>query len=140
MTVAAPPMLLVMTSARINILGGKSNTFHHYLHVSKFRNVTLQSLMVTGPTSKMVVTLSKKAERNAVRRHIITVKYHRFPFDCLYVLIATYSKNPESGQSKKFGVSFVPVVEKMPIMIIMPNKRPSVSKSILAITLVVTFG
>lgn len=101
MTVAAPPMLLVMTSASINIRGGKSNTFHHYSHDSKFRNVTLHSLMVTGPTSKMVVTLSKKAERKAVSKHIMTVKYHKFPFDCLYVLIATYSKNPESGQLKK---------------------------------------
>lgn len=65
---------------------------------SKFRSITLHSLIVTGPTSKMVVTLSKKAERKAVRRHIITVKYHKFPFDCLYVLIATYSKNPENVQ------------------------------------------
>lgn len=74
---------------------------------------TLQILIVTGAKSKMVVTLSRKAEIMAVNKHMTIVMYQRFPFDNLYTLTAPHSKTP--------------VVEKIPTMIIIPNNRPTVS-------------
>jgi hypothetical protein len=35
--------------------------------------------MVTGATSRMVVTLSKKAEMTLVSVHMARVRYHRLP-------------------------------------------------------------
>jgi hypothetical protein len=77
---------------------------------------TLQSFMVTGPRRRMVVTLSRRAERTAARAHSMQVKYHKFPRANLYVFTEINSKNP--------------VEEKIPTRIIIPKSRPKVSKSI----------
>lgn len=75
--------------------------------------ITLHKRRVTGATSKIVVTLSRKAEVTAVNMHSIITKRQRLPLENLYALTAEYSKKP--------------VVEKIPTRTIIPNRRPIVS-------------
>ncbi len=63
--VAAPPILENITSAIMSGTGSKSKT--------------LAICMVTGTISKIVVTLSRKAENTAVIVHSITESLHMEP-------------------------------------------------------------
>uniref|UniRef100_A0A1I8JGD9 CCHC-type domain-containing protein n=1 Tax=Macrostomum lignano TaxID=282301 RepID=A0A1I8JGD9_9PLAT len=81
---------------------------------------TSHSLMVTGAISRMVVTLSKKAEITAANRHSSVTSAIVRPLASRNASTATQSKKPDS--------------EKMPTMTIMPNSRLRVSKSSQAMT------
>jgi hypothetical protein len=100
--IPVPPMLAKNTSASRIGSGAIS--------------ITLHKRIVTGAINRIVVTLSRNADRTAVRQHRIIVKYQMLPRDSLYARTAEYSKKP--------------VLAKMPTMIIMPNNNPTVSKSI----------
>ena len=101
-SVAVPPILAMSISVYIK---GKGLVFS----VSVITRVT-------GTTSKMVVTLSKKAEDKAVIMENKTRIFHGSPLAFLAAAIAKYSK--------------IPVLFKILTIIIIPTSKPIVLKSI----------
>ena len=80
MAVAVPPTLLKKTSDKMIKTGSRSKT--------------LQSCIVTGVMRRMVVTLSRKADKTAVKKQSKLTSRHRWPRDSLYMRTAANSKNP----------------------------------------------
>ena len=105
MSVAVPPMLDAMISVMKNGTGLISSI--------------LQTVKVTGPMSRTVVTLSKNAERTAVIRQNNTMIIHGLPFATFAVLMAMYSNMHDCFTTAT--------------NIIMPTKTPSVPKSMCSI-------
>ncbi len=99
--VAVPPML----EARISAIR----------YGTGFIFSVRQSMMVMGPMSKMVVTLSNSAEKTAVMMTKATMMSHGLPLQSFADLMATYSKSPDWRTTAT--------------NIIMPQSTPSVLKS-----------
>ena len=101
MRVAVPPMLEAMISARKNGTASMSSRRH--------------TVMVMGPMSRTVVTLSSRAESSAVRQTKSTMTCQGLPFARRAHLMARYSKMPESFTTATKSI--------------MPRRTPSVLKS-----------
>lgn len=101
MRVAVPPTLDKITSLMRKGLGSTSRM----VHIS----------IVTGAINNIVVTLSKNAEETAVNKHNRSIKRVRDPLDRSNILTANHSKTP--------------VWDSSPMMIIIPNNKPSVDHS-----------
>ena len=74
--VAAPPTFEASTCARIKGIGDTLKT--------------LNTEIVTGTMSKIVVTLSMNIEVTAVNVHNINISFHKFALLALLALTATY--------------------------------------------------
>lgn len=115
----ASPMLLKKTSDMTGRTGSTSNTW--------------QSCMVTGTTNRMVVTLSKNAERNAVNKQSKATSRHKRPRESLYIRTAQYSKNPVVLKMPTYQkidhLQKCKAKKKHNTMIIIPNSNPHVSQS-----------
>ena len=101
-SVAVPPMFDIMISTRRNGTGLMSSVLH--------------SMIVIGPMSKTVVTLSRKAENTAVITANAIMMSHGLPLQAFADLMATNSNRPDSLT--------------IATNIIMPHNTPSVLKSI----------
>jgi hypothetical protein len=75
----------------------------------------LNTEMVIGIISNTVVTLSINIDIVAVKTQNITINLHIFPLDALLILTPRYSKTPVSPN--------------IATIIIIPNRRPIVLKS-----------
>ena len=101
MRVAVPPMLEAMISARKKGTTSMLSRRH--------------TVMVMGPMSRTVVTLSSRAESSAVRQTKSTMTCQGLPFARRAHLMARYSKMPESLTTATKSI--------------MPKSTPSVLKS-----------
>src|SRR5262245_53583108 len=80
----------------------------------------LKTDTVIGIINKTVVTLSMNIETTAVKVHRISISFQRFPPLILVDFMPTHWKTPDS--------------ERMATIIIIPNSRTKVVKSITSIT------
>jgi hypothetical protein len=106
MSVAVPPIFEARAWAIMNGMGDILNV--------------LNTDTVTGIINKIVVTLSMNIDATAVKVHRISISFQRFPPLILVAFMPIHWKTPDS--------------ERIATIIIIPNRRPIVLKSIASIT------